>query len=189
MSVIIKIRGKARRKGMSKLTPRVAHTPLHISGVTGETVSNFLTGIFLGVHITDNFTWSLKTSSLVKKAQQCLYFLRSLKRASRCTPILTYFYRCFTESILTCRIIGCYRNLSFSDRKELQQVVKTGQSITGSHIPAISKLSGVLKKTPSGKIPLTPPIDFTFLPLFTRSCPWKICAEFSFMNSYFPQDS
>ncbi|KAI5621461.1 hypothetical protein C0J50_18870 [Silurus asotus] len=33
---------------------------------------------FLGVHLADNLTWSLNTSSITKKAQQRLYFLRRL---------------------------------------------------------------------------------------------------------------
>ncbi|KAK3562354.1 hypothetical protein QTP86_033441 [Hemibagrus guttatus] len=36
---------------------------------------------FLGVHLAENFTWSLNTSSISKKAQQCLYFLRRLRKA------------------------------------------------------------------------------------------------------------
>ena len=44
-----------------------AHTPLHISGAEVERVSSFK---FLGVHITENLSWSLNSSSLVKKAHQ-----------------------------------------------------------------------------------------------------------------------
>ncbi len=48
---------------------------------------------FLGVHITEDLTWTTNTMSLSKKAQQRLHFLRRLKRASLPPPILTTFYR------------------------------------------------------------------------------------------------
>lgn len=41
----------------------------------------------------ENLTWSLNTSSILKKAQQPLYFLRRLKKAHLLPPILTTFYR------------------------------------------------------------------------------------------------
>ncbi|KAI5093526.1 hypothetical protein C0J45_16664 [Silurus meridionalis] len=34
-----------------------------------------------GVHPVDNLTWSLNTSSINKKAQQRLYFMRRLRKA------------------------------------------------------------------------------------------------------------
>ncbi len=49
--------------------------------------------MFLGVHITEDLTWTTNTMSLSKKAQQRLHFLRRLKRASLPPPILTTFYR------------------------------------------------------------------------------------------------
>jgi hypothetical protein len=35
---------------------------------------------FLGVHTTDKLKWSIHTDSVVKKAQQCLFNLRRLKK-------------------------------------------------------------------------------------------------------------
>ena len=35
----------------------------------------------LGVHLAENLTWSLNTSSIAKKVQQCLYLLQRLKKA------------------------------------------------------------------------------------------------------------
>ncbi|KAK3520802.1 hypothetical protein QTP70_032376, partial [Hemibagrus guttatus] len=43
---------------------------------------------FLGVHLGENLTCSIS-----KKAQQCLYFLRRLRKAHLPPPILTIFYR------------------------------------------------------------------------------------------------
>ncbi len=55
------------------------HPPLTIDSSTVERVSSTK---FLGVHITENLTWTTNTMSLSKKAQQRLHFLRRLKRAS-----------------------------------------------------------------------------------------------------------
>ncbi len=65
-------------------------TPLTIDSSTVERVSSTK---FLGVHITEDLTWTTNTMSLSKKAQQRLHFLRRLKRASLPPPILTTFYR------------------------------------------------------------------------------------------------
>ena len=51
------------------------HTPVHINSAAVETVEHMK---FLGVHMSDRLTWSLHTSSLVKKANQRLHFLRRL---------------------------------------------------------------------------------------------------------------
>ncbi|KAK3526904.1 hypothetical protein QTP86_004697 [Hemibagrus guttatus] len=58
------------------------------------------------VHLVENLTWSLNTSSITKKTQQHLYFLRSLRKAH--LPMLTMFYRGTMESILSSRITEIY---------------------------------------------------------------------------------
>ncbi|KAI4899158.1 hypothetical protein NFI96_009297 [Prochilodus magdalenae] len=75
-----------------------AHPPVYISGAAVEQVTSFK---FLGTHISSDLTWSLNPSVLVKKAQQRLYFLRSLKKVHLSPRILVNFYRCTTESILS----------------------------------------------------------------------------------------
>ena len=72
------------------------HTPIHINGAEVERVTNFK---FLGVHISQDLSWSLNTSTLIKKAQQRLFFLRKLKKAGLSPQILRNFYRCTVESI------------------------------------------------------------------------------------------
>ncbi|KAI5092869.1 hypothetical protein C0J45_17260 [Silurus meridionalis] len=57
------------------------HSPLIIDGSSVEIVKSTK---FLGVHLEENPTWSLNTSSITKKSQQCLYFLRRLKKALCC---------------------------------------------------------------------------------------------------------
>ncbi|KAF7698235.1 hypothetical protein HF521_004745, partial [Silurus meridionalis] len=55
-----------------------SHSSLIIDGSSVEIIKNTK---FLGVHLVENFTWSLNTSSITKKAQQHFYFLRRLRKA------------------------------------------------------------------------------------------------------------
>lgn len=114
------------------------YTP--INGTEVERVSSYK---FLGVHISEDLTWSLNTSTLVKKAHQCLFFLRRLKKINLSPQILVNFYRCTMESILTSCITVWYGSCSVSDRKRLQRVVKTAQRITGSSLPAIDTVQSM----------------------------------------------
>ena len=62
---------------------RRPHRPQYIRELEVERVSSFK---YLGVHISDDLTWSFNTKQLVKRAQQWLYFLRRpLCRASTTT--------------------------------------------------------------------------------------------------------
>ncbi len=87
----------------------IDHPPLTIDSSTVEKVSSTK---FLGVHITEDLTWTTNTMSLSKKAQQRLHFLRRLKRASLPPPILTTSYRGTIESVLTSCITVWYGNCS-----------------------------------------------------------------------------
>ncbi len=65
------------------------------------------------------------------------YFLRRLKIASLPPPILTTFYRCTIESVLTSCITVWYGNCSAADRKTLQRTVNTAAKIIGAPLPSI----------------------------------------------------
>ncbi len=78
--------------------------------IDNSTVERVSSTEFLGVHIKEDLTWTTNTTSLSKKAQQRLHFLRRLKRASLPPPILTTFYRGTIESMLTSCIIVWYGN-------------------------------------------------------------------------------
>ena len=110
------------------------HRPLNITGSAVEIVQSTK---FLGVHITENLTWSLNTNSIAKRAQQRLYFLRRLKKAHLPPPILTMFYRGTVESILSSCIIAWFGNCTASDRKTLQRIVRTAEKIIGVSLPSI----------------------------------------------------
>ncbi|KAI4904395.1 hypothetical protein NFI96_007379 [Prochilodus magdalenae] len=54
-------------------------------------------------NLTDDLTWSLHTNKAVRSTRQRLFFLRRLRKLGLLPDILTSFYRCTIESILT----GC----------------------------------------------------------------------------------
>ncbi|KAK3516392.1 hypothetical protein QTP70_010484 [Hemibagrus guttatus] len=83
------------------------HSPLNIDGCNVELIKSTK---FLGVHLAEDLTWSLNTSSITKKAQQRLYFLQRLRKAYLPPPILTTVYRGTIESILNSRITAWFEN-------------------------------------------------------------------------------
>lgn len=54
-----------------------SHACLHIDGAAMGSVRSTK---FLGVHLSDDLSWSLHVTSIVKSARQRLYFLQRLKR-------------------------------------------------------------------------------------------------------------
>ncbi|KAK3517242.1 hypothetical protein QTP70_001430 [Hemibagrus guttatus] len=110
------------------------HSPLFIDR---SPVEIFKSTKFLGGHLAENFTWSLNTTSITKKAQQHLYFLCRLRKAHLPPTILTMFYRGTIESVLSSCIIAWFRNCTVSDRKTLQRIVRTAEKIIGVSFPSI----------------------------------------------------
>ena len=105
---------------------RTEHAPILIDGAAVEPVESFK---FLGVHITNKLTWSKRTKTVVKRAQQSLFPLRRLKRFGMGPQILKKFYSCTIEIILTGCTTAWYGNCSAFDQKTLQKVVRTAQYI------------------------------------------------------------
>ncbi|KAK3525032.1 hypothetical protein QTP86_013473 [Hemibagrus guttatus] len=95
------------------------HSPLNINGSDVEIIKSIK---FLCVHLAEDFTWSLNTSSITKKAQQHLYFLRRLRKAHLPPLILTTFYRGTIESVLSSCITAWFGNCTVSDSKTLQWI-------------------------------------------------------------------
>ncbi|KAI4879699.1 hypothetical protein NFI96_007536 [Prochilodus magdalenae] len=126
---------KTKEKVVDFRRTRRYHSPLHIDGSTVEIVRSTK---FLGVHLAEDLTWSLNTSTITKKAQQRLYFLRRLRKAHPPPPILTTFYRGTIESILSSCSTAWFGNCTASDRKSLQRVVRTAEKIIGVSLPTIT---------------------------------------------------
>ncbi|KAI4891709.1 hypothetical protein NFI96_002854 [Prochilodus magdalenae] len=116
---------------------RGGHSPLYINGAEVERVSSVR---FLGVHLTDDLSWSLHTNKVVRSACQRLFFLRRLRKSGLPPDILTNFYRCTIESILTACITVWYSSCTAYDRTALKRVVRTAESIIGSKLPALQDI-------------------------------------------------
>ncbi|KAK1789901.1 hypothetical protein P4O66_002203 [Electrophorus voltai] len=108
------------------------YQPVRISGTTVERVDSFR---YLGVHISQDLSWSRHTSSLAKKARQRLYHLRCLRDFRLPSKVLRNFYTCTIESILTGNITVWFGNSTKQDRQALQRVVRSAERITHSELP------------------------------------------------------
>ncbi len=67
------------------------HTPITIDKTPVERVDSFK---FLGVHITEDLTWSAHTDAVLKKAHQRLFFLRRLRKFGT-SPRNVFFFQMF----------------------------------------------------------------------------------------------
>ncbi len=94
----------------------------------------------LGVHITEDLTWSAHTDAVLKKAHQRLFFLRRLRKFGTSPRILWSFYTCTVESILTGCITAWFGNSTAGNRRALQRVVRTARHIVGGELPSLQDI-------------------------------------------------
>ena len=85
---------------------------------------------FVWVQITNNLSWSLHDDPIIKKADQCRYFLRGLRTIDMSATILSNFSRCTTENILSVWITARYGSCSVQNYTKLQSFMSGTQSIT-----------------------------------------------------------
>ncbi|XP_051901877.1 uncharacterized protein LOC127587523 [Pristis pectinata] len=111
--------------------------PVYVGRPAVERVSSFKS---LGINISDDLSWAQHVDAVTRKARQRLYFLRRLWRFSLSPNILTSFYRCTAESLLTGRIRVWDGDSNAQDRKKLQRVADSAQYITGTSLPTIGSI-------------------------------------------------
>ncbi|KAI2661192.1 putative RNA-directed DNA polymerase from transposon BS [Labeo rohita] len=75
-----------------------ALTPLTIMNSTVAAVDSFK---FLGTNISQDLKWDIHIDSIVKKAQQRLYFLRQLKKFNLPQALMTQFYSAVIETYIS----------------------------------------------------------------------------------------
>ncbi|KAL0152393.1 hypothetical protein M9458_052116 [Cirrhinus mrigala] len=114
-----------------------ALTPLTIMNSTVALVDSFK---FLGTNISQDLKWDIHIDSIVKKAQQRLYFLRQLKKFNLPQALMTQFYSTVIESVLCSSITVWFGAASKSDIRRLQRTVRTAERITGVHLPNLQDL-------------------------------------------------
>jgi len=90
-----------------------------------DTVESFR---FLGTTITQDLKWELNISSITKKAQQRMYFLRQLKKFNLPKTMMVYFYTDIIEYILTSSITIWYTPATAKDKGRLQRVIGSAEN-------------------------------------------------------------
>ncbi len=111
------------------------HTPITIDKTPVERVNSFK---FLGVHITEDLTWSTHTDAVLKSSHQCLFFLRRLRKFGMSPSILRSFYTCGEHpDRLHHRLVWKQHHWQ---RKALQRVVQTARHIVGGELPSLQDI-------------------------------------------------
>ncbi len=82
---------------------------------------------FLGTTIAQDLKWDNHIESIVKKAQQRLFFLHQLRNLPQ--ELLKQFYSAIIESVLCTSINVWFSSATKSDLRRLQRVVWTGERI------------------------------------------------------------
>ncbi len=108
------------------------HAPLTINGVTVERASSTK---FLGVHITEDLSWTNNTGQ--ESTAASLLPPQTQKSQS---PIMCTFYRGTIESILTSCITVWYGACNVSCRKSLQRIVRAAEKIVGVSLPSLQDI-------------------------------------------------
>ncbi len=106
---------------------------------------------FLGSIISQDLKWDNHIESIVKKAQQRLYFLRQLKKFN-----LKQFYSAIIESVLCTPITVWFSSATKSDLRRLRRVVRTAERIIGTTLPTLQELYSSRVSKRAGKITLDP---------------------------------
>ena len=122
--------------------------PIVIKGSEVEIVSVFK---YLGIQLSNVLSWQTNTESLIKKAQQRLYFLRRLKKFGMSRTILINFYRTTIESILSYAITVWFGNITGAELYSLVKVLSSAEKIIGSDLPSLQSIyqSRIIKKSKS----------------------------------------
>ncbi|KAK0154979.1 hypothetical protein N1851_002697 [Merluccius polli] len=110
----------------------------------------------LGTIISQDLKWELNISSLIKKAQQRMYFLRQLKKFNLPRTMMVHFYSSIIESILTSSITIWYAAATVKDKGRLQRVIRSAEKVIGCNLPSLQDLYASRTLRHAGKIVADP---------------------------------
>ncbi len=140
--------------------------PLTIMNSTVTAVESFK---FLGSTISQDLKWDNHIDSIVKKAQQRLYFLRQLRKFNLPQELLKQFYSAIIESILCTSITVWFNSATKSDHRRPRRVVRTAERIIGTPLTTFQELYSSRVNKRAGKIALDhshPSTHYTLIHLF-----------------------
>ncbi len=121
-----------------------------------STVTAVESFIFLGTTISQDLKWDNHIESIVKTAQQRLYFLCQLRNFNLPQELLKLFYSAITESVLCTSITVWFSSATKSDIRRLQRMVRTAERIIGAPLPTLQELYTSSVRKRSQKITLDP---------------------------------
>ncbi|XP_073700731.1 uncharacterized protein [Garra rufa] len=127
--------------------------PLTIMNSTVNSVESFR---FLGNTISQDLKWDIHIDSIVKKAQQRLYFLRQLRKLNLPQELLKQFYSAIIESVLCTSITVWFSSATNSDLRRLCRIVRTAERIIGTTLPTLQDLYLSRVRKRAAKITLDP---------------------------------
>ncbi|KAK0154999.1 putative RNA-directed DNA polymerase from transposon BS [Merluccius polli] len=127
--------------------------PITLCDSTIDTVESFR---FLGTIISQDLKWELNISSLIKKAQQRMYFLRQLKKFNLPRTMMVHFYSSIIESILTSSISIWYAAATAKDKGRVQRVIRSAEKVIGCNLPSLQALYTSRTLRRAGKIVVDP---------------------------------
>ncbi|KAK3530768.1 hypothetical protein QTP70_000792 [Hemibagrus guttatus] len=127
--------------------------PLTIMNSTVPTVESFR---FLGTTISQDLKLDTHIDSIIKKAQQRLYFLWQLRKFNLPQELLTQFYSAVIESVLCTSITVWFGSATKSDIRRLQRTVRTAERIIGAPLPTLQELYTSRVRKRALKITLDP---------------------------------
>ncbi|KAL0190936.1 hypothetical protein M9458_013634 [Cirrhinus mrigala] len=176
----------AYRQETSGGTPP-ALPPLTIMDSTVATVESFR---FLGTNISQDLKWDNHIDSIVKKAQQRLYFLRQLRKFNLPQELLKQFYSAIIESVLCSSITVWFGSATKTDIRRLQRTVRAAERIIGIPLPNLHDLYTSRVRKRAKKITLDPSHPahslFELLPSGRRYR--ALCTKTArHKNNFFPQ--
>ncbi|KAK1788590.1 hypothetical protein P4O66_002662 [Electrophorus voltai] len=160
---------------------------VRISGTTVKRVDSFR---YLGVHISQDLSWSRHTNSLAKKASQHLHHLGHLRDFRLPSKVLRNFYTCTIESILTGNITVWFGNSTKQDRQALQRVVRSAERITQTELPDLQSINYKWCQTKARRIVKDPthPNNRLFSLLRSGKCFCSLMTKTERLKrSFFPQ--
>ncbi|XP_061644394.1 uncharacterized protein LOC133485071 [Phyllopteryx taeniolatus] len=106
--------------------------PLTLSSCLVSTVETFK---FLGITVSQDLKWATNINSVLKKAQQRMYFLRLLRKHGLSPELLRQFYTAVIESVLCSSITVWFGAATKKDKLRLQRTIKNAERIvTHTHM-------------------------------------------------------
>ena len=124
-------------------------TPITLSDSTIDIVESCR---FLGTIISQDLKWELNISSITKKAQQRMFFLRQLKKFNLPKTMMVHFYTSIIESILTSSITIWYAAATAKDKDRLQRIIRHSEKAIGCNLPSLQDLYASRIRRRAGKI-------------------------------------